>query len=310
MISRISLAVALAFPLSAWAASATDDAFDTAQLYNRPAADTEEIDAPPPQRDSGLSTRVDRLERELRNMTGRMEELQHSVQLLEEQLRAAKQENLRAAPPTAPAPPPPPPGRRSDAFDPATNPSAPGAPREIGAATPSSPLPSSSHATAGGPMREPGAPLDLTQGHLAPPSPAIAAPAEGAPSQTTVKEDYDQAVALMRGGQYETAEKTLAAFLAKYPKSKYTPAATYGLGESYFQRARYREAAEKYLEISTKYGQSAQAPEAMLRLGQSLSALGAKEQACASFSEIGVKYPGSPGRIRDAAQRESKKLQC
>ncbi|HEY8136937.1 MAG TPA: tetratricopeptide repeat protein, partial [Methylocystis sp.] len=59
-----------------------------------------------------------------------------------------------------------------------------------------------------------------------------------------------------------------------------------------------------------KYPQSKQAPDAMLRLGQSLAALGAREQACASFAEIGVKYPGSPVRTRDAAQRESKKLQC
>ena len=99
-------------------------------------------------------------------------------------------------------------------------------------------------------------------------------------------------------------------FLAKNSKSKYAPAATYGLGESFFLRGRHREAAERYLEISTKFPQSAQAPDAMLRLGQSLAALGAREQACASFTEIGVKYPGSPVRIRDAAQRESKKLQC
>ncbi|QGM46948.1 tol-pal system protein YbgF [Methylocystis heyeri] len=311
MISRISLAVAtLAFPLSAFAVTG-DGAFQTAQIYSRPSADApadiEELEPPAAPRDSGLSTRVDRLERELRNMTGRMEELQHSVQLLEEQLRAAKQDS-----PHGVTPPPASgsgPGRRSDAFDPAGNPGAPGAPREIGQATPSAPLSSSSHPASSGPLREPGAPLDLT-GHLAQPSPAIAAPVDGAPSQTTVKEDYEQAVALMRAGQYESAEKSLVAFLQKYPKSKYSPAATYGLGESFYQRARYREAAEKYLEISTKYGQSAQAPEAMLRLGQSLSALGAKEQACASFSEIGAKYPGSPNRIKDAAQKESKKLQC
>ncbi len=306
MFSRIPLAIALAFSLFAWEAAASGDAFETAQIYNRPPADIDELDAPPP-RDPGLGTRVDRLERELRNMTGSVEELQHSVQMLEEELRATRQEGARGAPvaPTAPTT-----TRRGDAFDPSINPNAPGAPREIGSTQASTPLPPPSHPSASGPLREPGAPLDLTQGHLTQTSPAIVAPLEGAPSQTTVKEDYEQAVAPMRAGQYESAERSLAAFLAKYPKSKYTPAATYGLGESFYQRARYREAAEKYLEISTKYPQSAQAPEAMLRLGQSLSALGAKEQACASFSEISVKYPGSPARIRDAAQRESKKLQC
>ena len=133
---------------------------------------------------------------------------------------------------------------------------------------------------------------------------------DGAPAQTTVKDEYDQAVGLVSSGQYESAEKSLTVFLAKYSKTKYAPAATYGLGESFFLRGRHREAAERYLEISTKYPQSKQAPDAMLRLGQSLAALGAREQACASFAEIGVKYPGSPVRTRDAALRESKKLQC
>ncbi|MGA8170673.1 MAG: tol-pal system protein YbgF, partial [Methylocystis sp.] len=155
-------------------------------------------------------------------------------------------------------------------------------------------------------------PLDLTPPGLkgqAQPT-VIPAPEGAPPQQPTVKDEYDQAVALMSTGQYESAEKSLTVFLAKYSKSKYAPAATYGLGESFFLRGRHREAAERYLEISTKYPQSKQAPEAMLRLGQSLAALGAREQACASFAEIGAKYPGSSARVRDAAQRESKKLQC
>ncbi len=90
---------------------------------------------------------------------------------------------------------------------------------------------------------------------------------DGAAAQTTVKDEYDQAVALVSAGQYESAEKSLTVFLAKYSKTKYAPAATYGLGESFFLRGRHREAAEKYLEISTKYPQSKQAPDAMLRLG-------------------------------------------
>ncbi len=231
---------------------------------------------------AGLSMRVDRLERELRSMTGRVEELQHSVRVLEEQLRATRTDGGRAG------------GAPSVASEPLASPP----PR----------------ATASAPGREPGAPLDLTsglQGQGAVAAAPIPVPAaEAAPAQPTVKDEYEAAVALMRGGQYEAAEKSLTVFLAKYSKSKYAPAATYGLGESFFQRGRHREAAEKYLEISTKFPQSAQAPDAMLRLGEALAALGAREQACASFSEIGVKYPGSSARVRDAAQRESKKLQC
>jgi len=239
----------------------------------------------------------------LRTMTGTIEELQHSVRVLEEQLRAARQDNprqdnARAAPPVAAE-------RRGDALDSANA----GAPRPLGQTAPSAPLTPAPRA--GAPVREAGAPLDLTPPALKGEAQPVVIPApDGAPAQTTVKDEYDQAVALVSSGQYESAEKSLTVFLAKYSKTKYAPAATYGLGESFFLRGRHREAAERYLEISTKYPQSKQAPDAMLRLGQSLAALGAREQACASFAEIGVKYPGSPVRTRDAALRESKKLQC
>jgi tol-pal system protein YbgF len=314
---RSALALLLVLPLSAVAG---EKPIVTAQNYNRPPYDDPYDDRlePPPRHDSsGVELRVERLERELRQMTGKVEELQHSVQLLEEQLRNARQDSARQDS-TRPASPQ---GGRGDAFDPAANPSAVGAPRQIGQTLPSAPLAPPPRAAAIAPAREAGAPLDVTPPALKgggggptvipAPVPQQGATAEVAPpAAPTIKDEYDEAVAMMRAGQYDSAEKSLSVFLAKYSKSKYAPAATYGLGESFFLRGRNREAAEKYLEITTKYPQSAQAPDALLRLGEALAALGAHEQACASFSEVGVKYPGSPARIRDAAQRASKKQQC
>ena len=337
MLSRYALILALL--LSAGAAQAYD-AFGArpdsdvvpAQGYNPPPADIDNGQDLAPGADSdaaALTTRIDRLERDLRRLTGQNEELQHKVQLLEEQLRTAKQEPphagdaarrptpLPAAPATPPTTPAPAAGRRSDAFDPAAQPAAPGAPRPLGTTAPSAPLenaarPSGSVTTAP-PVREVGQPLDIAHGRLVGDQPT-AAPAEIAPPPSAAppgpKEEYDQAVAALRAGKYEEAEKSLSTFLTKNGKSKLAPAATFSLGESFFLRGRHREAAEKYLEVSTKFGELAQAPEALLRLGQSLGAMGAKEQACASYSEINVKYPKATTRIREAAQRESKKIQC
>ncbi len=307
MTPRFAHRLAVAFLLaSANAAFAAEPRIEIAQIYNRQPVD--EPDDAQPERDAGLAPRIDRLERQLRNMTGPIEELQHSVRVLEEQLRAARQDGAHAGAPP-PAAPPAVADRRGDALD-SANSNGAGAPRPLGQTPPSAPLAPPSRAIAAAPAREPGAPLDLTPPGLKGAQPAVIPAPEGAPPQPAVEDEYDQAVALMRTGQYESAEKSLTVFLAKYSKSKYAPAATQALGESFFQRGRHREAAEKFLEISTKYPQSKQAPDAMLRLGQSLAVLGAREQACASFAEIGVKYPGSSARIRDAAQRESKKLQC
>jgi len=334
MLSRCALIFALSF--SAAGAAQAFDFFGGprpeadsrhAQTYNVPPSDIYDGPDAGPGEENGLAMRIDRLERELRRMTGQNEELQHRVQLLEEQLRAAKPEppHAEAAPrgastpaPTAQTPTPPAgasvnASRRGDAFDPSTQPSAPGAPRPLGTTMPSAPLPTSAARASGSvttaPVREAGQPLDIAHGRLVGEQ---SAPAEiaAAPPVAGPKEQYAQAVGALRAGKYEQAEKSLSTFLEKNGKSKFAPAATFNLGESYFLRGRHREAAEKYLEISTKYGDSAQAPEALLRLGQSLSAMGAKEQACASYSEINVKFPKATTRIREAAQRESKKIQC
>lgn len=306
-----------------------------AQGYNRPPADID--GAPPGEADNSgpdvaaMMTRIDRLERDIRRLTGQNEELQHKVQLLEEQLRVARETAPRPPetaasphPATAPvaatssAPPAPSSAstgmRRGDAFDPAVDPAAPGAPKPLGATAASTPLANPQKAATGAvtaaPVREAGQPMDIAHGRLVGDQPASGPEIPPPAPPATPKEEYEAAVATLKAGKFEAAEKELDAFLAKNPKSRYAPAATFNLGESFFLRGRHREAAEKYLEISQKFGQSAQAPDALLRLGQALGAMGAREQACASFNEIGVKYPGSAPRIRDAAQRESKKLQC
>lgn len=296
--------------------SRPDDEVEQTQLYNRPPADIDEgVDGPPPTggQDSGaLLTRIDRLERDLRRVTGQNEELQHKVHVLEEQLRAKPDVAAKPAPDASGASLANVAGtglKRGDAFDPASAPTAPGAPKALGSTSPSAPL---NGAGPSKPVREVGQPLDIAHGKLLGDQPApaeiAAIPAEVAPMGP--KEEYEAAVSSLKSGKYEAAEKSLSAFLTKNGKTKFAPAATFNLGESFFLRGRHREAAEKYLEVSQKYAQSSLAPESLLRLGQSLGAMGAKEQACASFSEIDAKYPAAAVRVKEAAQRESKKIQC
>lgn len=319
-----------------------------AQVTDGPGGENEPLDAEPVspptvgpngQDNANLTTRIDRLERQLRQMTGENEELQHKVQVLEEQLRAARQpepaksaeavrsETPRPVEPAAKSSETPLAGgsgresKRADAFRPATAPDAPGAPKPLGATTPSTPLEttpkSAGDAVGAATPRDTGAPMDIAHGRLVGAQPATGAndaPMGAAltPSVASggAQQEFDDAVAALKSGRYEAAEQALTAFLAKNPKSKLTPAAIYNIGESFYQRGRRREAAEKYLEISSKYSQSSLAPDALLRLGQSLAGLGAKEQACAAFNEIGVKYPAAVGRLRESIERESKKLQC
>lgn len=281
-----------------------------------------------------LVVRLERMEAQIRQLTGAVEQLQYRNQQLELQLRRGGEEGERITdpragarmPPVAAAPPPPPPpppagGRRSDAFDPAQNPGAPGVPRPL-----LNPGAQGSRAIVEDEPRATGTPLDLStlSGRAAAEAPAGLPPppprnpnATGAPPQqmvmapsNTPKDEFDLAYGYILRKDYALAEDSLRAFLEKYPGDRMAADANYWLGESMFQRQRYRDAAEIFLTVSTKYPTLGKAPDALLRLGQSLVALKEKDAACGTFAEIGRKYPRASPTVRQTAERDAKRAGC
>jgi tol-pal system protein YbgF len=309
-----------------------------------------------------LVTRIDRLEAAIRQLTGSVEQLQYRNQQLELQVRRQQEPSeasaprpLVASPPrsagayppgsnvgTAPGVPgasaapiePPPPsssGRRNDAFDPTASPTAPGAPRPLGASTTVNEPPpiyerpaSDATGTAPGP-RPLGAPLNLSNlsarsggspsGNELPPPPPTNTNATGPtlatlPPGNSSKDQYDLGYGYVQHRDYALAADTFRSFLRQYPSDRLAPEAQYWLGESLFQQQQYRDAAESFLAVSTKYDATARAPEALLRLGQSLAALGEKEAACASLGEVLRKYPRAPQNVKQGVEREQKRGHC
>jgi tol-pal system protein YbgF len=195
-------------------------------------------------------------------------------------------------------------GRRHDAFNPAADPNAPGAP-----------LPLGSSASASKPLDI--RPPSLRDGEAAASTGAPAASTASPAAQTaalapgdTVKAEYDAALSELRSQHYDAAQQAFSAFMQKNPRSRYIAPAIFHLGEAYFFQNRHREAAEQFLKIAKDYATSPVAPYAMVRLGVSLNALGAKEQACAFFSEMPHKYPNASAAEKLAAAREAKRASC
>ena len=208
--------------------------------------------------------------------------------------------------------------RRGDAFDPSQNPNAPGAPRALGGGQ----LPIPAEAPIGAPGgRGAGEPLDLANtggagnpaGALPPPPPRNTN-ATGAlttlPPSATPRDEFDLGVGYMQRKDYALAEETMRNFAKKYPSDPLIADAQYWLGESFFQRQLYRDAAESFLGVTTKFDRSAKAPDALLRLGQSLAALKEREAACAAFGEVTRKYPRASNAIKQAVEREQKRVKC
>jgi tol-pal system protein YbgF len=294
--------------------------------------------------------RLNRLESQFRQISGQMEQLQYENRQLKEQLRKFQEDvefrfqesrggSRPSSPTTTPSRPTQPPAqptpaqpqRRSDLFDPSEAPDAPGAPRPLGTTVPSAPL----TADANRPMPLPGgqlagigdlieqdeqvgvdgAPMDggahdrmaaLPQGALAErPGPSVAATSVGNP-----RSDFDAAYASFSQKQYDQAEMGFRRFLQSNPRDKLVPEATFWLGETYLQRSRYREAAEQFLNVTAEHPDAAKAPDALLRLGISLNGLGAKDRACAVFAELDRKYPQASAPVRQASDREQKRIKC
>jgi len=204
--------------------------------------------------------------------------------------------------------------RRGDAFDPGQNPNAPGAPRALGGGQ----LPVASEAPIGAPGgRGAGEPLDLGNiaprdpgGALPPRSPGASAALTTLPPSATPKDEFDLGIGYMQRKDYALAAETMRNFGQKYPSDPLVADSQYWLGESFFQRQLYRDAAESFLGVTTKFDKSAKAPDALLRLGQSLAALKEKEAACAALGEVTRKYPRASSGVKQAVDREQKRVKC
>ena len=204
--------------------------------------------------------------------------------------------------------------RRGDAFDPSQNPNAPGAPRALGGGQ----LPVAEQPVGAPGGRGAGEPLDLANtsprdpGGALPPqrNPGASAGLTTLPPSATPKDEFDLGIGYMQRKDYALAEETMRNFAQKYPADPLLADSQYWLGESFFQRQKYRDAAESFLGVTTKFGTSAKAPDALLRLGQSLAALNEKEAACAALGEVGRKYPRASNGVKQAVDREQKRVKC
>jgi tol-pal system protein YbgF len=291
--------------------------------------------------------RVERLEDQLRRLTGQNEELQHRNRLLEQQLQqlqgGAAGGQPAGSPPAQQATPAgsgygqpsqrqpsynqpsvanqPPvqqeqvpiargPGR-GDAFDPSRNPNAPGAPQVLGSTRPSGPAPGQGAPVGAPGGRDAGEPLNLS--NVGSPPQSDSGGGGGLttlPPSASPRDEFDLGIGYMQRKDYALAEETMRNFTRRYPNDRQVADAQYWVGESLFQRQKYREAAESFLAVTSKYDTSAKAPDALLRLGQSLAALKEKEAACAALGEVARKYPQASRGIKQAVDREQKRVKC
>ena len=117
---------------------------------------------------------------------------------------------------------------------------------------------------------------------------------------------YDHILA----GEYEQAEAGFRQHVEQFPADAQTADARYWLGESLASQGKHRDAAEILLDAQRDFPKSKKAPDMLLKLGMSLAALDNKDVACATYNQVLKKYPKAGATLLKRVAEEQSKAGC
>lgn len=122
--------------------------------------------------------------------------------------------------------------------------------------------------------------------------------------------DYEAAYGSILRGDYTLAEAGFRQFLATYPADPLAADAQYWLGESYFARGKYREAANEFLAGYKAYPKSTKGADTLFKLGASLAGLGERDAACQTYAKVLKQYPQMSNAMRQRVKTEQASASC
>lgn len=140
--------------------------------------------------------------------------------------------------------------------------------------------------------------------------PQTAAAAPTLPAGATADKQYEYAFGLLQKAEYDKAEKAFQDFLTKNKSHTLAGNAQYWLGETYYVRDKFAEAAVAFAEGVQKYPKNNKAPDNLLKLGMALSRLNQKNDSCTAFKQLLARYPEAAASIKRRADTERRKLNC
>lgn len=217
-----------------------------------------------------------RLEAEVRQLRGQVEQLSHENRRLKSQqndlyvdidqrMRALESRGTAASP-----------GQLS--IEPVTPPAAiqPGSPSVVAPGAPAMPTMA----------------VQPTPQPIAPGTPPAAATAVAPVDPAREQADYKAAFNLLKVGKYGEAILAFRDFLGKYPAGNYAANAQYWLGEANYVTRQFPVALEEFKKVITQYPESRKLPDAMLKIGYIYYEMKQSEDARRVLTELKQKYPG------------------
>lgn len=117
------------------------------------------------------------------------------------------------------------------------------------------------------------------------------------------RRQYEEAIALMRKGDYPGASTALLAFTQRFPSSGYKESALFWLGNARYANRDYKEAMWAFRSLSSQSPDHPKAPEALLSLANCQIELKDRKGARKSLEDLIKAYPSS-----EAAQAAQERL--
>jgi tol-pal system protein YbgF len=105
------------------------------------------------------------------------------------------------------------------------------------------------------------------------------------------KEAYEAAFAKLREGAFEDAIVSFQAFLGQYPQGEYADNSRYWLGEAYYVTRDFPAAQQAFETVISDYPGSNKIPDATLKLGFTLDELNRKSDARRILQTVITEYP-------------------
>ncbi|HPD83060.1 MAG: tol-pal system protein YbgF [Alphaproteobacteria bacterium] len=129
-------------------------------------------------------------------------------------------------------------------------------------------------------------------------------------SAEDVTAQYENAYTMLKSEDYISAQQGFETFLKNNKDHVLAANAKYWLGETYYVQGEFKNAARQFAEGFQTYPDSAKSPDMLLKLGMSLQGMGKTKDACVALSQLPVKFPVGNETVLARGAQEMEKLGC
>lgn len=120
------------------------------------------------------------------------------------------------------------------------------------------------------------------------------------PKTSTAPPDYQQAFDLLQRGQFDKAIPAFDSFVKQSPTGDYADNAQYWMGEAYYAKRDFVGALSAFKKLVDNYPDSPKKSHALLKIGFSYDELGDKTSARQTLEQLRKEFPNTnPARLAD-----------